>query len=61
MYPIFTAGRVPRQNPGRIVDYAPEPEQYHGSQGNQGTPYSNRNSGGARQVYDSNIGKGEKD
>ncbi|XP_045209855.1 LIM and SH3 domain protein Lasp-like isoform X12 [Mercenaria mercenaria] len=46
------AGRI-RQNPGRIADYDPTTEQYGGG----GTPYSNRNSAGAKQVYDSNIGR----
>lgn len=52
----YTAGRV-RPNPGRIVDYDPAEQQFGGGGG--GTPYSNRNSAGARQVYDSNIGRGE--
>lgn len=54
-YIAYTAGRV-RPNPGRIVDYDPAEQQYGGG---GGTPYSNRNSAGARQVYDSNIGRGE--
>ncbi|XP_060591337.1 LIM and SH3 domain protein 1-like isoform X4 [Ruditapes philippinarum] len=48
-------GRV-RPNPGRIADYDPT-EVGFGSGG--GTPYSNRNSAGAKQVYDSNIGRDE--
>ncbi|XP_045209842.1 LIM and SH3 domain protein 1-like isoform X3 [Mercenaria mercenaria] len=51
---IKDAGRI-RQNPGRIADYDPTTEQYGGG----GTPYSNRNSAGAKQVYDSNIGRDE--
>ncbi|XP_060591347.1 LIM and SH3 domain protein Lasp-like isoform X14 [Ruditapes philippinarum] len=50
---IKDAGRV-RPNPGRIADYDPT-EVGFGSGG--GTPYSNRNSAGAKQVYDSNIGR----
>ena len=43
----------PRHQPGRIAEY--EPEEPHSG----GTPYSSRNSAGARQVYDSSVGKGE--
>lgn len=49
------AGRV-RPNPGRIADYDPAEVGFGGG----GTPYSNRNSAGARQVYDSNIGRGKE-
>lgn len=41
----------PRHQPGRIAEY--EPEEPHSG----GTPYSSRNSAGARQVYDSSVGK----
>lgn len=41
--------------PGRIADYDPAEQQF----GSGGTPYSNRNSAGARQVYDSNVGRGK--
>ena len=52
---VISAGRH-RQNPGRIADYDPDERMAGG--GNSGTPYSNRNSAGARQVYDSSVGKG---
>lgn len=48
-----TAGRS-RPNPGRIAEYDPMEQM-----GGGGTPYSNRNSAGARQVYDSNVGRGK--
>ena len=44
-----------QQHPGRISDYTPEEPQHPAG----GTPYSSRNSAGARQVYDSSVGKGE--
>ena len=44
----------PRHQPGKIAEYVPE-ETHAG-----GTPYSSRNSAGARQVYDSSVGKGEE-
>lgn len=50
----ITAGGRQRTNPGRIADY--DPVEHMGGGG--GTQYSNRNSAGARQVYDSNLGRG---
>ncbi|XP_052254535.1 LIM and SH3 domain protein F42H10.3-like isoform X2 [Dreissena polymorpha] len=47
-------GRNVRSNPGRIADMEPAMEPAGG------TPYSNRNSASARQVYDSNVGKVEQ-
>lgn len=46
------AGRI-RHKPGSIADYDPAEQGF----GAGGTPYSNRNSAGARQVYDSNVGR----
>jgi len=47
--------RSSNPNPGRIGDYEPPQPEVYGGGG--GTPYSNRNSGAARQVYDSNVGR----
>ncbi|KAL4229593.1 LIM and SH3 domain protein 1 [Mactra antiquata] len=49
------AGRIRGGQPGRIADYDPAEQQQQ--YGGGGTPYSNRNSAGARQVYDSNVGR----
>ena len=49
---MLTAGRPYRRDVGSISEYDPMTGQA------TGTPYSNRNSAGARQVYDSNVGKG---
>lgn len=52
---MFLAGRIKSQ-PGSIADYDPAGQQGGGA---GGTPYSNRSSAGARQVYDSNVGRGK--
>ncbi|WAR06194.1 LASP1-like protein [Mya arenaria] len=46
------APRNVRRDPGRIADMEPPQET--------NSPYSNRNSAGARQVYDSNVGRVEQ-
>ncbi|XP_052803710.1 LIM and SH3 domain protein F42H10.3-like isoform X2 [Mya arenaria] len=46
------APRNVRRDPGRIADMEPPQET--------NSPYSNRNSAGARQVYDSNVGRDQQ-
>ena len=52
IFPIYYPSVGPPR--GRVAEYSQEEAPHTG-----GTPYSSRNSAGARQVYDSSVGKGE--